>query len=143
MYDFKHRFWALIGVLFFLALSLAISFAGIDSFRHYITYPKSVIFSTWTVFAIFFPTFSIPFLILISPVIFHGRMISINVGKNLMRISFSFLMFTILLMIGFSSVYTSSLMNKGYVQCSSVPIGWTPGMASKYVLDIADCRNSR
>ncbi|WP_312627324.1 DUF1240 domain-containing protein [Scandinavium sp.] len=35
--------------------------------------------------------------------------------------------------------YLSTLKSKGYILCSGVPSGWTPGTASKYVVDKKLC----
>lgn len=38
--------------------------------------------------------------------------------------------------------YLSALKSKGYILCSGVPSGWTPGPASKYVVDKKLCFSS-
>lgn len=38
--------------------------------------------------------------------------------------------------------YLSGLKSKGYILCSEVPSGWTPGTASKYVVDKKLCFSS-
>ena len=38
--------------------------------------------------------------------------------------------------------YLSALKSKGYILCSGVPSGWTPGTASKYVVDKKLCFSS-
>jgi len=143
MYNHKQRFFATLGVLFFLILSIAISYAGIDSLIDYLKYEEAINFSIWSVFAMFFPTFSLPFLVLILPVIFYGEMISVESGRIFVKISCAFLILTVICMVIFSSIYTSSLTRKGYVPCKGTPIGWTPGMAKRYTTDQSVCNRAK
>ncbi len=51
MYPFKQRVIAFLGVVFFLVISIGISYLGIFKLREYLSYPDVVNFSFWVTFA--------------------------------------------------------------------------------------------
>ncbi len=60
MYSFKKRVIAFCGVMFFLMVSVGISYLGIFKFREYLSYPDVVNFSSWVTFsAAFFFFFTV------------------------------------------------------------------------------------
>ena len=139
MYPLKQRVIAFFGVVFFLAISVGISYLGIFKLREYLSYPDIVNFSFWVTFAAAFFFFFSPLLAMIFPVIFTGKQITIASGKKLLKTTFIILGLTVLGMFIFSERYTASLMHKGYTECQGIPSGWMPGMAKKYAIEPSLC----
>ncbi|WP_145503759.1 hypothetical protein [Yersinia vastinensis] len=139
MYPLKQRVIAFFGVVFFLAISVGISYLGIFKLREYLSYPDVVNFSFWVTFAAAFFFFFSPLLAMIFPVIFTGKQITIASGKKLLKTTFIILGLTVLGMFIFSERYTASLMHKGYTECQGIPSGWMPGMAKKYAIEPSLC----
>lgn len=139
MYPFKQRVIAFCGVIFFLVVSIGISYLGIFKFRESLSYPDVVNFSFWVAFAAAFFFFFSPLLVMIFPVIFTGKQITIASGKKLLKTTFIILGLTVLGMFIFSERYTASLMHKGYTECQGIPSGWMPGMAKKYAIEPSLC----
>lgn len=139
MYPLKQRIIAFFGVVFFLAISVGISYLGIFKLREYLSYPDVVNFSFWVTFAAAFSFFFSPLLAMIFPVIFTGKQITIASGKKLLKTTFIILGLTVLGMSIFSERYTASLMHKGYTECQGIPSGWMPGMAKKYAIEPSLC----
>lgn len=139
MYPFKQRVIAFFGVVFFLAISLGISYLGIFKLREYLSYPDVVNFSFWVTFAAAFFFFFSPLLAMIFPVIFTGKQITIASGKKLLKTTFVILGLTVLGVFIFQEKYTISLMHKGYTECQGIPSGWMPGMAKKYAIEPSLC----
>jgi len=139
MYPLKQRVIAFFGVVFFLAISVGISYLGIFKLREYLSYPDVVNFSFWVTFAAAFFFFFSPLLAMIFPVIFTGKQITIASGKKLLKTTFMILGLTVLGMSIFSERYTASLMHKGYTECQGIPSGWMPGMAKKYAIEPSLC----
>ncbi|WP_258034931.1 hypothetical protein [Pectobacterium odoriferum] len=129
MYSFKQRVIAFCGVMFFLVVSVGISYLGIFKLREYLSYPDVVNFSFWVTFAAAFFFFFSPLLAMIFPVIFTGKQITIASGKKLLKTTFIILGLIALGMSIFSERYTASLMHKGYTECQGIPSGWMPSMA--------------
>lgn len=67
-------------------MSIGLSFIGLSQFKMYLTYPDSLTFSIWTVFAICFVFFLSPLLMMLIPVIFFGRQVSVYHSKKLFSI---------------------------------------------------------
>ena len=80
-----------------------------------------------------------PYALMLIPVFIQGESISSKSGKILIKISLFFLAATLIGMISFSIIFKNTLKNRGYVECHGNPSGWTPGMATKYTLDISNC----
>jgi hypothetical protein len=139
MYPLKQRVIAFFGVVFFLTISVGISYLGIFKLREYLSYPDVVDFSFWVTFAAAFFFFFSPLLAMIFPVIFTGKQITIASGKKLLKTTFIILGLTVLGMSIFSKRYTASLMHKGYTECQGIPSGWMPGMAQKYAIEPSLC----
>ena len=139
MYLFKQRVIAFYGVMFFLVVSIGISYLGIFKLREYLSYPDVVNFSFWVVFATVFFFIFLPLLAMIFPVVFTGKQITIASGKKLLKTKFIILGLTILGMFIFSERYITSLMHKGYTECQGIPSGWMPGMAKKYAIEPSLC----
>ncbi|QLK63537.1 DUF1240 domain-containing protein (plasmid) [Enterobacteriaceae bacterium Kacie_13] len=141
MYDLKHRFLAFLGFVFFSLLSLMISFFAFESMFKYFDNTPVIIFSAWSFFAAFSPLVTIPFLLMIIPVIAHGKQISTERGKKLMIFSMTSIVVILISTISFYFIYKYHLSVRGYIQCQGIPLGWTPGMATQYVLDESLCHN--
>jgi uncharacterized membrane protein len=141
MYDLKHRFLAFLGFIFFCLLSLTKSFFAFESIFKYFHNTPVVTFSAWSFFAAFSPLVTIPFLLMVIPVIAHGKQISIERGRKLMLFSIISLVVILILTTLFYFTYKYHLSNRGYIQCQGIPLGWTPGMATQYVLDESLCQN--
>jgi hypothetical protein len=139
MYLLKQRVIAFFGVVFFLTISVGISYLGIFKLREYLSYPDVVSFSFWVAFAAAFFFFFSPLLAMIFPVIFTGKQITVTSGKKLLKTTFIILGLTVLGMFIFSERYTTSLMYKGYTECQGIPSGWMPGMAKKYAIEPSLC----
>ncbi|MFC0224917.1 hypothetical protein [Serratia aquatilis] len=139
MYNLKHRFLAFLGFVFFTFLSLIISFFAFESLFGYLHKMPVFVFSAWSFFAALSPLVVMPFLLMVVPVIIYGRKVSIKLGKQLMVFSFLSLVLIVVLMILFSTLYKEHLNNQGYTRCQGVPMGWTPGMATKYAIDASKC----
>ncbi len=139
MYPFKQRVIAFFGVVFFLVISVGISYLGIFKLREYLSYPDVVNFSFWVTFSAAFFFFFSPLLAMIFSVIFTGKQITIASGKKLLKTTFIILGLTVLGMSIFSERYTASLMHKGYTECHGIPSGWMPGMAKKYAIEPSLC----
>ncbi|WP_413515271.1 hypothetical protein [Serratia proteamaculans] len=139
MYPLKQRVIAFFGVVFFLAISVGISYLGIFKLREYLSYPDVVNFSFWVTFAAAFFFFFSPLLAMIFPVTFTGKQITVTSGKKLLKTTFIILGLTILGMFIFSERCTTSLMHKGYTECQGIPSGWMPGMAKKYAIEPSLC----
>ncbi|NIG14410.1 hypothetical protein [Pantoea sp. Cy-640] len=139
MYPLKQRVIAFFGVVFFLVISIGISYLGIFKLREYLSYPDVVNFSFWVTFAAAFFFFFSPLLVVVFPVIFTGRQITIASGKKLLKTTFIILGLTFLGMFIFQEKYTTSLMHKGYTECQGIPSGWMPGMARKYAIKPSLC----
>ena len=139
MYPLKQRVITFFGVIFFLAISVGISYLSIFKLREYLSYPDVVIFSFWVTFAAAFLFFFSPLLAMLFPVIFTGKQISVTSGKKLLKTTFILLGLSVLGMFIFSEKYTTSLMHKGYTECRGIPSGWMPGMAKKYAIEPSLC----
>ena len=139
MYPLKQRVIAFFGVVFFLVISIGISYLGIFKLREYLSYPDVVNFSFWVTFAAAFFFFFSPLLVIIFPVIFTGNQITVSSGKKLLKTTFIILGLTVLGMFIFSERYTTSLIHKGYTVCQGIPSGWMPGKAKKYVIEPSLC----
>ncbi len=139
MYPLKQRVIAFFGAIFFLAISVGISYLGIFKLREYLSYPEVVNFSFWVTFAAAFFFFFSPLLAMIFPVIFTGKQITVTSGKKLLKTTFIVLGLTVLGMFIFQEKYTTSLMHKGYTECQGIPSGWMHGMAKKYAIEPSLC----
>lgn len=109
-------------------VSIGISYFGIFKLREYLSYPDVVNFSYWVVFV---ASFFSPLLVIIFPVIFTGKQITVSSGKKLLKTTFIILGLTVLGMFIFSERYTTSLIHKGYTVCQGIPSGWMPGIVKK------------
>ncbi|MFC7777022.1 hypothetical protein ACFQW4_08085 [Pantoea sp. GCM10028869] len=132
MFSLQQRAFAFVGFLFFLLMSIGLSFIGLSQFKMYLTYPDPLTFSIWTVFAICFVFFFSPLLMMLIPVVFFGKQVSVYYAKKLFTIMMVFLSITVFLMITFSSWYKNSLSEKGYSECINSSSGWMPGTGTKY-----------
>lgn len=132
MFSLQQRSFALFGFLFFLLMSIGLSFIGLSQFQMYLTYPDSLTFSIWTVFAICFVFFFSPLLMMLIPVILLGSQVSVYHAKKLFTIMIMFLSITVFSMIMFSLWYKNSLNEKGYSECINSSSGWMPGTGTKY-----------
>ena len=139
MYPFRQRVITFFGVVFFLVISIGISYLGIFKLREYLSYPDVVNFSFGVTFAAAFFFFFSPLLAMILPVVFTGKQITIASGKKLLKTTFIILGLTVLGMSIFSERYTASLMHKGYTECRGIPSGWMSGMAKKYAIEPSLC----
>lgn len=139
MYHFKQRVIVFFGVTFFLVVSIGVSYLGIYKLNEYLSYPGVVNFSFWVVFAAAFLFFFAPLLAMLFPVIFTGKQITVTLGKKLLKTMCVILGLTVLGMLMFSERYTTSLIDKGYVECLGIPLGWMPGMAKKYAIEPSLC----
>ncbi len=142
IYDIKQRFFSFLGFLLFSGLSFSVFYAGFYLLSSYHKYNSVVVFSAWSIFAICFPLFFMPYALMLIPVFTQGRNVSKETGSILIKISLFFLLATFIGMISFSMIYKNSLKNRGYIECQGIPSGWRPGMATKYTLDISKCNNS-
>lgn len=120
-------------------VSNGVSFLDIFKLREYLSYPDVVSFSYWVVFAASFFFFFSPLLVIIFPVIFTGKQITVSSGKKLLKTTFIILGLTVLGMFIFSERYTTSLIHKGYTVCQGIPSGWMPGIAKKYAIEPSLC----
>lgn len=139
IYAYKQRVIAFFGVTFFLVVSIGVSYLGIYKLNEYLSYPEVVNFSFWVVFAAAFLFFYAPLLAMLFPVIFTGKQITVTLGKKLLKTMGVILGLTVLGMLIFSERYTTSLIDKGYIECLGIPSGWMPGMAKKYAIEPSLC----
>ena len=139
IYNIKQRLFSFLGFLLFSGISFSVFYAGFYLLSSYQKYNSVIIFSMWSIFAICFPLFFMPYALMLIPVFTKGKNISTKTGGILIRISLFFLLATLIGMASFTMVYKNSLKNRGYIECKGIPSGWTPGMATKYTLDITKC----
>jgi len=99
----------------------------------------SLIFHCGLFLLLHFSFFFAPLLAMLFPVIFTGRQITVTLGKKLLKTMGVILGLTVLGMLIFSERYTTSLIDKGYIECLGIPSGWMPGMATRYVKNIKIC----
>ena len=139
IYNMKQRFFSFFGFLLFSGLSFSVFYAGFYLLSSYQKYNSVVVYSIWSIFAIFFPLFFMPYALMLIPVFTQGKSISTKAGKILIKISLFFLIATLMGMASFSMVYKNSLQDRGYIECQGIPSGWTPGMATKYAINESLC----
>lgn len=143
MYNIKHRLFAFLGFLFFISLSFFISFLAFETIIEYFTNAPVIVYSMWAFFSVLIPLVTVPFLLMIVPVFFYGRQVSVEFGKKLMLFSLWSLVVIFISTFACSFAYKKHLDVQGYIQCRGIPSGWMPGMATKYVLNESLCHKRR
>jgi len=138
-FNVKQRIGFFFAMLCFILLTFFGFFIGVDSWKEYLKFPSSFIYSTGYTFALLFPLMMIPFTLLSIEPIFKGIRSPFEKAKKLTKwLVYSFLI-AIIVPIFVSIFYINIIENKGYVACSGVPIGYIPGMGTRYVLDLSLC----
>ena len=72
----------------------------------------------------------------------HGEKHALKKVNRIMPLFKCMCVFAFALSCAMSFGYLSALKSKGYILCAGVPSGWTPGTASKYVVDEKLCFSS-
>ncbi|MBS0849868.1 hypothetical protein [Citrobacter sp. JGM124] len=130
----KRRVGIFLGVVFlFIPLSLGGLYLFIDSFFNYFSFPDSFVFTSAFIYGLtgFFILFSMVFLS-IKP-IFLGKQFSLIVQYKVNKFMIACLIFSFVFQVIFFILFTDKLNSLGYIACKGTPIGWTPGMGTKYV----------
>ena len=122
-----------------MGLAVGVSYLGMYKITEYLSYPDVVNFSFWVFFAAAFFFFFSPLLVMLFPVVFTGKQISVASCKKLLKAMFIILGLTVLGMFILSERYTASLMDKGYTECRGIPSGWMPGMTKRYAKEPSLC----
>lgn len=138
-FSFVNRFWFVFFDLTLLLITVLSFYFGIERFLNYFSYPDSFVFSIFSVFSVFFFMISIPILLLSFSPICIGVQSGIEFQRKMAKFIFIGLSFIFISSLGFNFYYLNLIDNKGYIKCQSIPSGWMPGMATKYVTNDALC----
>lgn len=136
----KRRIGIFFGVIFLIIpLSLGGLYLFVDSFFEYFSFPDSFVFTSAFIYGLtgFFILTLVVFLS-IKP-IFLGKQFSLNVQTKVSKFMFACLIFSVVFQVIFFILFTNKLNSLGYIACKGIPIGWTPGMGTKYVTNEVLC----
>ena len=81
-----------------------------------------------------------PILIIFFSPIFYGVKIDIKLEKKIFKAMLYGAIVSLISPFIFSLIYLPILENKGYFACKGTPLGYMPGMGTRYVLDLALCK---
>ncbi len=130
-------------MLFLILLTIAGFFMGIDSWKEYLQFPESITYSGGDTFALLSPLMMIPLTLLIMDPIFKGIRAPLEKDKKLAKWMVYTLLIIIIVPILVSFFYLNTIERKGYLACRGTPTGFTPGAATKYVLDLSLCKKHK
>lgn len=116
---------------------------GVDSWEEYLQFPKSITYSGGNTLTLLFPLMMIPLTLLSIDPIFKGIRSPLERARKLTKwLVYSF--FIIMIVPIFVSLFYINIMeNKGYIACKGIPTGYTPGAATKYVLELSLCKKNK
>jgi len=142
-FNVKQRIGFFFMMLFLILLTIAGFFMGIYSWKEYLQFPKSITYSGGDTFALLSFLMMIPFTLLSIDPIFKGIRSPLEKAKKLTKWLVYCFFIIIIVPILVSLFYLNTIENKGYLACRGTPIGFTPGAATKYVLDLSLCKKNK
>lgn len=139
----NRRIGIFFGVLFiFIPLSLGGAYLFIDKLFEYFSFPDSFIFTSAFIYGLTGFFILIPMIFLSIKPIFIGKQFSLNVQYKVNKFMIVCLIISVVFQVIFFISFTNKLNNLGYIACKGTPIGWTPGMGTRYVIDEDLCSNN-
>ncbi|NYS28412.1 DUF1240 domain-containing protein [Pantoea sp. WMus005] len=129
-------------VVILLVVSIVSFCFWLSEISDYLEFPEEIVFSWISLSLISIPImFAFPlYWFFLS--LRHGEKYALKKINGIMPLFKLMCVFTFALSCAMSFGYLSALKSKGYTLCSGVPSGWTPGTASKYVVDKKLCFSS-
>ena len=138
-FNLKLRFKLVIGsilLIFFMCLLISL---GIDKIAEYLIFPESFIYTSGAIFIALGSLAMFPILIMLSSPIFYGVKADVKSQKKYFKVMVYVLVIASTSSLFFSLIYIPILESKGYFSCKGTPMGYTPGMGTRYVLDLSLC----
>ncbi|MEA9391758.1 hypothetical protein SJI19_14610 [Acerihabitans sp. TG2] len=136
----KIRITMFFGILFlFIPLGLGGLYLALDGIDVYLSFPDVFVFSSFIIYGFTFFLIIFPLVFISTYPIFLGRQVSCSVQKTISNFIVFCFFFSILFQMGFKFYFISEFEKRGYIACRGIPLGWMPGMATKYATNEALC----
>ena len=126
-------------VLIFLPFSIGGPWLAIEEVGEYLNYPDTVVFSSFSVFALCAPIALGPMIYLSIYSALVGEKAPLQYQRKAVFIMAIGLVLGIVIAVAFHIYYVESLSSLGYKTCNGIPSGYMPGMGKEYVTDISLC----
>ena len=130
---------ALISIFILIFLSGISLFFGVIEVVGYLNYYKVIVFSWMTPLLVFIPVVIFFPLVWFVTLLFKGYDSAVGVIAPIFNLFKFVCVIVVVISISLSYWYVTTLNDKGYIRCNGVPVGWMPGMATKYVTNEALC----
>ncbi|HHL2502158.1 TPA: hypothetical protein ACQ301_004280 [Yersinia enterocolitica] len=137
--NIKIRLKSLLSIPFFLVLPLVIFALSVEDVFSLIDRPDVVIVNRFLFVGLLSPLFLSPLLVLAYHLFVYLKQASISLQKTVGKIIIFSFLFSLIISFVFSYGYGTYLKNNGFTQCSGIPSGWMPGMATKYAKSESLC----
>ena len=135
--------FSLMVFLVLIPVSVTGLYVVISSVSKYFTFPDAIVFSYLMVFCLALPLVCVPLSFLILKPVFYDVPVSIEIQKLMFRIILNLLGILLIATLAMRFYYLDQLAQRGYVTCQGTPVGWMPGMATKYAKNEALCNPDR
>lgn len=140
MFETKVR--TVLAILLILGLCGLSVYLGNDMFNEYFSFGDNIVFSWLTVSFIALPMVMIFPLIYFILLLLKGKEYTFKtMGAYVVYLKWGCIALVIVGVM-YSVFYPTVLVKKGYLRCSSIPSGWMPGTATRYVRDSSLCNVS-
>lgn len=129
--------------LILVPVSVSGLYVVISSVSKYFSFPDAIVFSYLTVFCLALPLVFVPLSFLILKPVFYDVPVSIEIQKLMFRTILKLLGILLIATLAMRFYYLDQLIQRGYVTCQGTPVGWMPGMATKFAKNGALCYPAR
>ena len=134
------RLRAFFATLIGIAITIGTGIFGFQGVIEYFNYTDVIIYTRGLVVFLFIPLFFIMVTGYQMYILIYGRDLPHFIGVKLVRATIFIAISAFVSSISFSIWYSNHLEDKGYIQCSGVPVGYMPFMAVKYVVFESMCK---
>lgn len=139
----KRRLRAVVSILILMSISFLSLYFWIDEVLEYLRFKDVILFSWMSVSLFFIPlTLLFPTYWFVLSLLFEHD-VAFNKENRVIPYFKWVCIFSIITSILISFSYVSILKCEGYDSCKSIPSGWMPGMATKYVISKELCNKNK
>jgi putative copper export protein len=138
----KRRITGVVAILVMVVIDVGSVFMACDILSEWMTWPPVITFQYGIVFVLLIPVFILFFIIMLVPPVFLKKEASSRLNEVCIKGMFAIMVGWIPVEICVYLIYSHEMERRGYVRCSGIPSGYTPGRggATRYALDLTLCR---